>query len=68
MKPLKEIKYICEEYSEEVSILGENDISVLMNAKYFKDLQKRMLCYGWHVLRIKKKSFLIIVSFSNFML
>ena len=68
MKPIEEIKYICEEYSEEVSVLSENDVSVLMEAKYFNDLQKRLYCYGWSAVSIKKKHFLIIAKFANFIL
>lgn len=64
MKNFLDIKTICEEYSEECEIKGE-DVVCLVHQKYFEDLEKRVLCHGWVIKKAKKKHFLIYIEFFN---
>ncbi len=65
MKDCIQIKEICEEYCEEISVKSLNEITVLVEAKYFDDLVKRLSCHGWHKRSKKRKHFLILATFFN---
>jgi hypothetical protein len=65
MKSAFDIKEICEEYCDEAVIHSEDEVAVLVNSKYFKDLKIRLNAHNWLLKKMKKKHFLIYCTFFN---